>query len=249
MDTVFQALNDPSRRELLDRLFEEDGQSLGELCTYLPDMTRQGVMSHLAVLESAHLITTRRDGRRKLHFLNPVPIRLVLDRWIAKYAEPIVESLAALTTHMEGTTVPNPSHIYQTYIKCEPEAAWAAITDGDLTVRYFYGTRVESSWEIGSPIRYLAPDGSVVASGEVLAFDPPSRLELTFLAHWDPALEAEGPAHQAWLVEEVDGLTRVTVEYYGMTANPKSAADFMEGIPLIVAGMKTLLETGTALSG
>jgi DNA-binding transcriptional ArsR family regulator/uncharacterized protein YndB with AHSA1/START domain len=248
MDAVFQALNDPSRRLLLDRLFDEDGQSLGRLCEYLPAMTRQGVMNHLAVLEAAHLLTTRRDGRSKLHFLNPVPIRLVLDRWIAKYAAPVVESLAALTTTMEGTTMPKPSHIYQTYIRCTPEAAWNAITDGDVTVRYFYGTRVESTWEVGSPIRYLAADGSVVASGEILGFDPPTRLELTFLPHWDPDLAEEGASHQGWIVEEVDGLTRVTVEYYGLTGDSKSAIDFMEGIPLIVAGMKTLLETGTDLS-
>ncbi len=247
MDEVFRALDDPSRRLLLDRLFEDDGQSLGELCEHLPDMTRFGVMNHLRILEDAGLVTTRRAGRRKLHHLNPVPIRLVHDRWISKYTEPIAGALAALTTHLEGAPMDTvPSHVYQTYIRCRPEAAWEAIVDGDLTVQYFYGTRVESTWEPGAEIRYLAGDGSLVADGEVIAFDPPRRLEMTFLPHWDPEVEEEGPAHMAWIVDEANGLTRVTVEYYDLPK--KQADDFMGGIPFIVAGMKTLLETGAPIT-
>ena len=82
---VFRALSDPSRRLLLDRLFERDGQTLGELCMHLPEMTRFGVMRHLDVLEAAALVTTRRAGREKRHYLNPFAIRLVHDRWISKY--------------------------------------------------------------------------------------------------------------------------------------------------------------------
>jgi DNA-binding transcriptional ArsR family regulator/uncharacterized protein YndB with AHSA1/START domain len=246
MDDVFRALDDPSRRLLLDRLFETDGQSLGELCEHLPEMTRFGVMNHLRILEDAGLVTTRKAGRRKLHHLNPVPIRLVHDRWISKYTEPIAGALAALTTHLEGASMDTtPSHVYQTYIRCRPDAAWEAIVDGDLTVRYFYGTRVESTWEPGADIRYLAEDGALVAEGGVIAIDPPRRLDMTFLPHWDPELEEEGPARMAWIVEEANGITRVTVEYYDLPE--KQAADFMGGIPYIVAGMKTYLETGSPI--
>src|SRR5438034_9291537 len=87
MDAVFKALADPTRRSLLDELFEQDGQSLSALERRLP-MTRFGVMKHLRVLEEAGLVTTKRRGREKLHFLNPVPIRLGHDRWVSKYAEP-----------------------------------------------------------------------------------------------------------------------------------------------------------------
>jgi DNA-binding transcriptional ArsR family regulator len=247
MEAVFKALDDPSRRLLLDRLFERDGQSLAELCEHLPAMTRFGVMNHLGVLEAAGLVVTRKEGRRKLHYLNPVPIRLVHDRWISKYTEPIAGTLAAMTAHLEGgATVQSPSHVYQTYIRCTPEAAWQAITDGAATVRYYYGTRVESTWRPGDPIRYLAPDGSVVADGQVVACDPPRRLDLTFLPHWDPELEAEGPARMAWIVEESEGLTRVTVEYYDLGG--KQAHEFMGGIPYIVSGLKTLLETGAPIA-
>jgi DNA-binding transcriptional ArsR family regulator len=102
-DEVFRALADPSRRTLLDRLFERDGQTLGDLEAALPDMTRFGVMKHLRVLEDAGLVVTRRSGREKLHFLNPVPIRLIHDRWIDKYRERQVSALAYLKSELEET--------------------------------------------------------------------------------------------------------------------------------------------------
>ena len=102
MDKVFRALADPVRRKLLDRLFERDGQTLQQLCRRIA-MTRFGVMKHLRVLEDAGLVVTRRQGREKLHFLNPVPIRLIHDRWIDKYTERQVSALADLKTELEET--------------------------------------------------------------------------------------------------------------------------------------------------
>ena len=101
-DRVFKALADPSRRLLLDRLFERDGRTLGDLESHL-EMTRFGVMKHLRVLEDAGLVVTRRSGREKLHYLNPVPIRLIHDRWIDKYTERHVSALADLKTTLEET--------------------------------------------------------------------------------------------------------------------------------------------------
>jgi DNA-binding transcriptional ArsR family regulator len=100
MDEVFKALADSTRRELLDRLFELDGQTLTALEQELP-MSRFGVMKHLRVLEEAGLVTTRRRGREKLHFLNPVPIRLIHDRWVSKYAEPLASALSGLKQDLE----------------------------------------------------------------------------------------------------------------------------------------------------
>src|ERR671911_1907425 len=100
MDGVFKALADPTRRELLDELFAADGQTLSALEERLP-MTRFGVMKHLKVLEEAHLVTTKKRGREKLHFLNPVPIRLVYDRWVSKYAEPWAATLTGLKHQLE----------------------------------------------------------------------------------------------------------------------------------------------------
>ena len=101
-DRVFKALADPTRRHLLDRLFERDGRTLGELESEL-EMTRFGVMKHLRALEDAGLVVTRRQGREKLHYLNPVPIRLVHDRWIDKYTEHRISALAELKTQLEQT--------------------------------------------------------------------------------------------------------------------------------------------------
>ena len=100
-DRVFKALSDSTRRLLLDRLFVNDGRSLIELEADL-DMTRFGVMKHLRVLEEAGLVVTRKSGRKKLHFLNPVPIRLIHDRWIDKYTERRVSALADLKTELEA---------------------------------------------------------------------------------------------------------------------------------------------------
>jgi len=102
-DAVFKALADPTRRHLLDVLFEREGRTLGELEHEVSFMTRFGVMKHLKVLESADLVITRRSGREKLHFLNPVPIRLVHDRWIDKYTERQVAALSDLKTQLETT--------------------------------------------------------------------------------------------------------------------------------------------------
>jgi DNA-binding transcriptional ArsR family regulator len=102
MAPVFRALADANRRLLLDRLFERDGQTLGELSGHLPGMTRFGVMKHLAVLEEAHLVVTERHGRAKHHYLNPIPIRQIHDRWISKYAEPFASALVELAELRDG---------------------------------------------------------------------------------------------------------------------------------------------------
>src|SRR5215216_7705678 len=122
MDEVFRALADPTRRGLLDELFARDGQSLRELEERVP-MTRFGVMKHLRVLEDANLVTTRRRGRQKLHFLNPVPIRLVHDRWVSKYAEPWAAALSELKKSIEEETMQKlPEAGFQL-----PEAATSAV--------------------------------------------------------------------------------------------------------------------------
>ncbi len=248
MDTIFRALNDPCRRALLDSLYETDGQTLKSLCAILPEMTRQGVMNHLDVLSDAKLVSSRKSGREKLHFLNRVPIQQVHDRWMNRYTQPVAAVLSALTTQLEGAqTMTTPTYVYETYIRCEPSAAWAAIVDGDVTRQYFYGTRVDSDWEPGSPVRYTSSDGSVVAEGEVIRFDPPHRLELTFLALWNPDLTALGPVRQAWVLEKVNETTKVSVEYYDIAESDPRLIDFAIGIPLIVAGMKTVIETGVPL--
>jgi uncharacterized protein YndB with AHSA1/START domain len=246
MAPVFKALADPSRRLLLDRLFERDGQTLGELCEWLPEMTRFGVMKHLGVLNEAGLVGTRKIGREKRHYLNPVPIRLIHDRWISKYAEPVIGAISALKDHLEGRTMATsaPDHVYTVYISASPERIWKALTDGVETEKYYYGTRVGSEWNKGSRIVYEYPDGSIAADGEVLEVDPPRRLEMTFHARWDPKLEAEGPVRQVWEIEPNGPSSKLTVTTVGLRAGSRMATEFSGGMVFIVSGLKTWVETG-----
>jgi uncharacterized protein YndB with AHSA1/START domain/DNA-binding transcriptional ArsR family regulator len=247
---AFRALADPSRRLLLDQLFERDGQTLGELSAHLPSMTRFGVMRHLGVLETAELITTRKLGREKRHYLNPVPIRRIHDRWTSKYAAPVVGAMSALKGHLEAPPMAVPpdeiEHVYSIYINASPERVWRAITDGDDTVQYYHGTRVNSDWRVGSRVSYDLPDGTVAADGEVIECSPPNRLEMTFLAHWDPGVEAEGPIRHVWELAAEDGATKLTVTTKGLKRGSKTAESFGNGIIFIVSGLKTFVEGGRA---
>src|SRR5437868_566539 len=186
MDDVFRALGDPTRRGLLDELFREDGQSLTALEARLP-MTRFGVMKHLRQLEEAGLVVTRRLGREKLHFLNPVPIRLVHDRWVSKYAEPWAAGLSELKTNLETTM----EKVFEIYIRTTPERLWEAITDPDIRAKYNFGACAVSDWKVGSTFDMSARDGSVVlGAGEVLESDPPYRLVHTMTALWSDEVKA-----------------------------------------------------------
>src|ERR1700712_1115227 len=137
MDDVFKAMADPTRRELLDRLYERDGQTLGELEAGF-EMTRFGVMKHLKVLEQARLVVSKRRGREKLHFLNTVPIRLVHDRWVSKYAEPWAAGLSGLKQDLEKEKTME--KVFEIYIKTTPERLWEAITDAPTRQKYTFGT-------------------------------------------------------------------------------------------------------------
>ena len=249
MDEVFRAIGDPSRRLLLDKLFEHDGQTLGELCAHLPGMTRYGVMNHLRILEEAELVTTLKQGRSKYHYLNPIPIRLVHDRWISRYAEPRVGAITGIKAHLEAgeQTMDKPVHIYKTYIRATADAVWDAITNPEMTVQYFYGTRVDSTWEVGSSMNYHYPDGTPASEGHILSIDAPKRIEFMFHALWDDELKAEGPVREVWALTELNGMVELTIELYDVAEDSKTLAEFSNGFPYIVAGMKSLLETGEAL--
>jgi DNA-binding transcriptional ArsR family regulator/uncharacterized protein YndB with AHSA1/START domain len=250
MDEVFSAINDPNRRLLLDALVEHDGQTLGELCSHLPTMTRQGVMSHLGVLERAGLITTDRRGRSKYHYLNPIPIRMVHDRWISRFAEEHVERIVAIKDAVEerGGAMDKPIHIYKTYIRGTTTDVWEAITNPDLTEQYFYGTRVRSDWVPGSEMTYAYADGRIASTGHIIAIDPPNRMEFTFHARWDSEIEAEGPCREVWTLTDRGDVVELAIELHDLTVDSLRYRDFTEGLPFIVAGLKSVIETGRPLT-
>jgi uncharacterized protein YndB with AHSA1/START domain/DNA-binding transcriptional ArsR family regulator len=248
VEGVFKALGDPSRRLLLDRLFERDGQALTELEAELPGMTRFGVMKHLRALEAAGLVTTRRSGREKLHYLNPVPIRLVLDRWISKYAEPWVDAMVGLKHELEAETMAPAKHVYELYIRTSPERLWEAITSSEFTKRYFWGS-VESEWQPGSTYRFTANEGWPMHHGTILEIDPPRRLVQTF-EHEYSEEHGGGPddiSQATWEIEQQGDLCRLTLVHEYPAGETKSFESSGGGWPKILNSLKSLLETGEEL--
>jgi uncharacterized protein YndB with AHSA1/START domain len=242
MDEVFKALADPSRRSLLDELFKADGQTLTALEERLP-MTRFGVMKHLKVLEQAHLVTTKKRGREKLHFLNPVPIRLVHDRWVSKYAEPWVATLSGIKSTLEEDGM---EQVFEIYIKTTPERLWEAITDPGMRAKYSFGVGVASDWTPGS--RYEAEHaeaGMPISEGENLEVDPPRRLVQSFTALWSDEVKSEGESRVTWEIEPVGSSCRLTVTHDQLREGAND--ELYGGWPMILSGLKTLLETGDLL--
>jgi len=260
MDAVFKALADPTRRSLLDELFREDGQTLGALEGRLP-MTRFGVMKHLRVLEEAGLVTTRRQGREKLHFLNPVPIRLVHDRWVSKYAEPWAATLSGLKRHLEDETmntvttvswaegtapVAAGTAVFEVFIKTTPERLWEAITDPEQRRKYTFGVETHSDWTPGSEYRSSVPGVIDIAAGRNIEVEPPHLLVQTFDALWSDEVKAQGTTRVTWEIEPVGTSCRLTVTHDQLREGANS--ELYGGWPMILSGLKTLLETGELLT-
>ena len=242
MDAVFKALADPTRRSLLDELFREDGQTLSALQEGF-SMSRFGVSKHLRQLETAGLIVTRRRGREKLHFLNPIPIRLVHDRWVSKYAETWAGALSELKSRLERPM----EKVFEIYIKTTPERLWEAITDPELRSKYSFGVRTESDWTPGSHYEASAGNGAVpIAEGENMEVEPPHRLVQSFRAVWGDDVKSEGTSRVTWQIQPVGDSCQLTVTHDQL---PEGANDQLYGgWPMILSGLKTWLETGELLT-
>ena len=242
MEPVFKALSDQTRRELLDELFRRDGQTLNALASRF-DMTRVAVAKHLRLLEAAGLVVSRRSGREKLHYLNPVPIRLVHDRWVSKYTEAWAAGLADLKHDLEASM----EKVFEIYIRATPDELWRAITDPDIRARYQFGARVESSWTSGSSYR-LAQQGAPrpLIEGENLEIDPPRRLVQAYRAVWDDDVAAAGTSRVTWEIEPVGDSCRLTVTHDQLREN--ADPHLYGGWPMILSGLKTWLETGRELT-
>jgi uncharacterized protein YndB with AHSA1/START domain len=244
MDAVFRALADPTRRGLLDELYEQDGQTLSALERRLP-MTRIGVMKHLRVLEDAGLVKTKRRGREKLHYLNPVPIRLVHDRWVSKYAEPWAATLTGLKRRLEEDSTME--KVFEIYIKTTPERLWEAITDPELRSQYTFGMRVESDWTPGSRFQGTHPMApGPLTEGQNLAVEPPRRLVQSFNALWSDDVKAEGTSRVTWEIEQIGDSCRLTVTHDQLREGAND--EIYGGWPQILSGLKTLIETGETLT-
>jgi DNA-binding transcriptional ArsR family regulator/uncharacterized protein YndB with AHSA1/START domain len=272
VDEVFKALADPSRRKLLDSLQARSGQNLRELCAEL-DMARQSVSKHLAILEAAGLVTTVRHGREKLHYLNAAPINEIRDRWINHYDHGRAEALADLKRALEETPMSETSttstsststadaaatFVYTTYIRTTPEQLWKGLTDPAFTKRYWDIT-FDTDWEPGSPMVWQHHGATIDDPDQVvLECDPYTRLSYTwhtmvpelaetfgFSAELQAALVAEPRSRVTFDITDEQPMVKLTVIH---EAEPDSTILSMvsNGWPQVLAGLKTLLETGRA---
>jgi uncharacterized protein YndB with AHSA1/START domain/DNA-binding transcriptional ArsR family regulator len=266
MEDVFKAIADPSRRLLLDRLNQSNGQSLSELCAGL-EMARQSVSKHLAVLEAAGLVTTLRRGRQKLHFLNAEPISQIVERWIDRYDVARAAALNDLKHALEEKSMGPTEFVYVTYIKTTPEQLWAALTDPAFTMRY-WGAGLHSDWQVGSKVLWQSdPDGEPEDQDQVvLESDPPRRLSYSWhnyqeahseLFGWSEdqlvELRKESRARVTFEIEPFDSAVELRVVHDGF----EPGSQMLEacsgrlpqtgGWPEVIASLKSLLETGEPL--
>ncbi|WP_174188658.1 ArsR/SmtB family transcription factor [Nocardia barduliensis] len=259
MDEVFRALADPSRRRLLDSLNARNGQTLRELCAGLA-MARQSVSKHLAVLEAADLVTTRRSGREKLHYLNAEPINAIADRWINRYDRERVNALADLKRALEEQPMGDNVFVYKTYIRTTAEKLWQALTDPAFTDRY-WGASFDTDWRPGSEMIWRQRDWTSKDPEQVvLEAEPYRRLSYTWHT-FDPAFAATfemDPADvAAWSREPRSKVTfeieprgevvELTVVHDGFQPGSRVLDAISGGWPSILSNLKTLLETGRTL--
>lgn len=245
---IFKALSDPSRRKLLDLLHQSDGRTLIDLCNHL-EMSRFGVMKHLSLLEEVNLITTRKVGREKYHYLNAVPIREMYERWVSKYTEPWVSGLTQLKSNLERDTAMDqkPRHINRVAIKSSPEQIWHALTSSSMTSKFWYDGSIRAEWKAGNPYEILSPEGSIQATGRLLLVEPPTKLVMTWQLLSLPDTEKEEPSRLTWEIvphEQFEGITLVSVIHDDYDASPHTANVLESGLPIVLSGLKTLLETG-----
>ncbi|MBF9131153.1 metalloregulator ArsR/SmtB family transcription factor [Plantactinospora sp. S1510] len=243
-ELTFKALADPTRRLLLDRLRERNGQTLGELCEHLT-MARQSATQHLDILVRANLVTVVRRGRERLHYLNPAPIHEIEQRWISGFDMPRLRALSMIKHQAEEYGMTSvPTYVYVTYIHATAEQVWQALTDADLTARYWDHANV-SDWQPGSAWEHQRTDGSGVADvvGKVLTAEPPTRLVITFE---DSPNEEREPSVVTFLVEPHQDIVRLTVTHENL-ANLDMFNGISSGWPAVLSNLKSLLETGDVL--
>lgn len=262
MDPVFRALADSSRRRLLDRLNARNGQSLRELSSGL-SMTRQSVSKHLAILEEANLVTTVRRGREKLHYLNPVPIHDIAERWMTRYDRAPVRALADLKHILEEApmnTMDRPAFVYTTYIRTTPEQLWQALTDPAFTRRY-WGATFQTDWQPGSRMTWEYSGVTIADPAQiVLESEPYRRLSYTwqtitpefakgvgFSDEYFARVSSEPRSKVTFEIEALGEQVKLTVIHDGFGPGSRVLESISGGWPMILSNLKTLLETGETL--
>ncbi len=249
IDAVFKALADPTRRLLLDSLRERNGQTLSDLCEQL-EMKRQSATQHLDLLVTANLVAVVRRGRERFHYLNPAPIHDIDRRWISGFDEPRLDELSAIKTKAERQAMTKqastiPTYVYVTYIHATAEEVWQALTDAELTAKYWGHANV-SDWKEGSPWEHQRLDGTNQADvvGRVILTEPPTRLVFTFES--PDAEPSATPSVVTFLIEPHGDIVRLTVTHEHL-ADDTAFGEISHGWPAVLANLKSMIETGDVL--
>ncbi|MCB9994553.1 MAG: SRPBCC domain-containing protein [Hyphomicrobiaceae bacterium] len=250
MEKIFAALADPTRLAAVEALRDRDGQTLGELQALFPHLSRFGVMKHLKVLEDAEVISTRKSGRFRYHYLNPVAFQSVADHFVSRLAAPYARGLVALKSQLEtkDTTMPAPRHQMVTIIKTSPERLWTALTSPNETVHYFFGLKISDKLDVGSHIALSTKDGEAKVSGRVTAFDPPRKFAYTFTGDRNDDGSRDPESLVTFEIEPMGDACRVTMIHDGFGAENLTFRNTGMGWPIVLSGLKTYLETGQELS-
>lgn len=243
MDALFKALNDPTRRDLLDSLRKKDGQSLSDLEATL-NMSRFGVMKHLKVLEEAGLILTRKDGRFKYHYLNVLPLQDLMDRWAAPFLQRQARALNELKQKLENDTrMGKPDFLMQTFIACTQDALWAALTEADQMAAYHFACNtVQGNPAVDATTTFILPSGGAMLRQVTTELDAKSRIAMTF----DPLfMGSDAPSsNMVYLIEPQGKMCKLTIEHYNLAPGQEG---FAEGWARLASSLKSYLETGAAL--
>lgn len=244
MDKIFCALGDKSRRYLLDLLYERNGQSLTELSSKL-DMSRQAVTKHLKILESAELVVPVWKGKEKLHYLNPVPLRLIYSRWINKFDEDRIENLYELKKALENTNqeAKMKGFVYQIVITASAEKVWESLTNPEFTQKFWFGRSVISDWKLGSFVSVITPEGKEEVKGEVVEYQPYKRLSYTWKT---PDVTAEEATTVVFELQEMGPMVKLTI-LHDIDASDAKFQQAAAGWTFILCGLKTYLETGAPM--
>ncbi|MCE7002608.1 metalloregulator ArsR/SmtB family transcription factor [Kibdelosporangium philippinense] len=242
MDKVFKALADDTRRYLLDRLHEHNGQTLAQLCEQL-NMARQSVTQHLAVLEAANLVSTVKRGREKLHYLNPVPLQEIQERWIDKFERPRLRMLSAVKQRAEDKMSDKPSFVYVTYIESTPGKVWEAITDPELSLQYWGHSNI-SDWRVGSTWEHRRADGSAAdVVGVIEESVPPRRLAFT----WADPSTPDVTSTVTFDIQRYGEIVKLTVTHVDL-ADESELRQVAGGWAAVLSNLKSFMETGKPMS-
>ncbi|MGR3492187.1 MAG: ArsR/SmtB family transcription factor [Shimia sp.] len=249
MDAIFKALADPARRDMLDALRAQDGQTLSTIEARF-EMTRFGVMKHLNVLEAAGLITTVKRGRSKYHYLNPLPLQETIDRWLEPMRiKPAARGVLALKASLEtseGTPMSldtsataKPDIVMQTYIRCSLDALWAALTEPEEIAKYHFLTDLVE--RDGDTLHYEFAPGQPMLRNTNISLTPKTHIEQTFEGMWEGA---GAPSRFVYHLREEGEVCSLTLEHYDLTFVAEPGEGTFDGWARLFAGLKTYLETG-----